>query len=228
MFIIATTWADVTVQSFQIMWSGFIGYLPSLLGAIIVFLIGWAIAVGLERLVSQIVKVLRIDPLLERVGLGKGLEKAGFKLHVGRWLGLLVKWFLIIVFLMASTEILGLRDVTTFLQAVLYYIPNVIVAVLIILVAVWAANVLEKIIRASASATNIKATSFAAAITKWAIWIFGFFAALEQLRIASNLLFTLETGIIAMLAIAGGLAFGLGGKDAATAFINKVRNEMKE
>jgi len=228
MFVVTQTWADVTVSSFKSMWGGFIGFLPSLIGALIVFLVGWAIAVGLEKLVHQIVKVLRVDSFIEKIGFGKSLEKAGFKVNIGHWLGLLVKWFLMIVFLMAATDILGLVEVTTFLRSVLYYVPNVIVAALIILVAVWAANVLSRVIKVSVHATNIKAVNFSAALTKWAVLVFGFLAALVQLGIAPSLIQTIVTGLVAMLAIAGGIAFGLGGKDMASDALSKLKKEITE
>ena len=226
--MITQSWADVTIQSFQVLWGGFINFLPKLIGALIIFLIGWAIAIGLQRLIEQIVKILKIDALLERLGIGKGLEKAGFKLHVGRWLGLLVKWFLIIVFLMAATDILGLAEVTTFLRSVVFYIPNVIVAALILLVAAWAAGVTQKIILAGASVTNIKAANLSANIAKWSIMVFGLLAALTQLGVASSLIQTIVTGFVAMLAIAGGLAFGLGGKDMAADILAKFRKGITE
>lgn len=222
------TWADVTVQSFQVLWGGFISFLPKFIGAIIIFLIGWAIAIGLQRLFEQIFKVLKIDPLLEKLGVGKSLEKAGFKLHTGVWVGLIVKWFLIIVFLMAATEIIGLGEVTDYLKSVLYYIPNVFVAALIMLVAVWAANVLQKVIMVSVSATNIKAANLSASLTKWSIMIFGLLAALMQLGIAPSLIQTIVTGLVAMLAIAGGVAFGLGGKDIANDILSKLRKGITE
>lgn len=222
------TWADVTVQSFQVLWGGFISFLPKFIGAIIIFLIGWAIAIGLQRLFEQIFKVLKVDPLLEKLGVGKSLEKAGFKLHTGAWVGLIVKWFLIIVFLMAATEIIGLGEVTNYLKSVLYYIPNVFVAALIMIVAVWAANVLQKVIMVSVSATNIKAANLSASLTKWSIMIFGLLAALMQLGIAPSLIQTIVTGLVAMLAIAGGVAFGLGGKDIAGDILGKFRKGITE
>jgi small-conductance mechanosensitive channel len=228
MMFVIQTWADVTVQSFQVLWGGFIGFLPKLLGAIIIFLIGWIIAIGLEKLVDQILKVLRIDSLLEKMGAGRSLEKAGFKINTGQWLGTLVKWFIMIVFLMAATDILGLDKVTTFLTTILYYIPNVIVAVLIILVAVWAAHVLHKIILVSASATNIKAVNLSASLTKWSILLFGFLAALVQLDVAPGLIQTLATGFVAMLAIAGGVAFGLGGKEIAAEVLARLKRGISD
>jgi hypothetical protein len=228
MMFVMQTWADVTVQSFQVLWGGVIGFLPKLLGALIIFLIGWAIAIGLEKLVDQILKVLRVDSLLEKMGAGRELEKAGFKINTGQWLGTLVKWFIMIVFLMAATDILGLDRVTTFLTTILYYIPNVIVAVLIVLVTVWAAHVLSKIILVSAAATNIKAVNLSASLTKWSILIFGLLAALVQLGVAPSLIQTLVTGFVAMIAIAGGVAFGLGGKEMASEILGKLKRKVSD
>ena len=226
--MVLQSWTEVTVTAFQSLWEGFIGFLPNILGALIIFLIGWAIAVGLNKLITQILRVLKIDATLEKVGTGKFFERAGVKMDFAGWIGAFVKWFLLFVFLLAATDILQLQDVSIFLRSVLSYIPNVIVAVLVLLVAIWFSTVLKKIIMASVSATNIKAAAFLSAITRWAILIFGLFAALIQLGVAPALLQTIVTGLIAMLAIAGGLAFGLGGKDLATSYLNKLRKEIND
>jgi len=222
------SWTEVTLNSFQNIWSGFIGFLPSLLGALIVFLVGWAIAVGLQKLVTQILRAARLDATLEKLGTGKFFDKAGIKMDFSAWIGLFVKWFLVIVFLLAAADILQLAGFTAFLQSVLSYVPNVIVAVLIMIFAFWLASVLRKIVQAAVSSSNIKAAGFVGALTYWALIIFGFLAALIQLGIAYALLNTVIMGLIAMLALAGGLAFGLGGKDAAASFINKMRKEISE
>lgn len=222
------SWTEVTVNSFQSLWGGLIGYLPSILGALIVLLVGWAIAVGLQKLVTQILRTLRIDPILEKIGTDKFFEKGGIKMDFAGWIGTFIKWFLILVFLLAATDILQFKDVSIFLRSVLGYIPNVIVAVVVLAVAFWLANVLRKIIQASVVASNIKAAAFLGTLTYWAVLIFGLFAALAQLGIAFALLQTLITGLIAMLALAGGLAFGLGGKEAAANFLSKIRKEISE
>lgn len=222
------SWTEVTVNSFQSLWGGLIGCLPNILGALIVFLVGWAIAVGLQKLVTQILRALRIDPVLEKIGTHKFFEKGGIKMDFAGWVGIFTKWFLILVFLLAATDILQLTDVSIFLRSVLSYIPNVIVAVVVLAVAFWLANILRKIIQASVAASNIKAASFLGALTYWSVLIFGLFAALVQLGIAFALLQTLITGLIAMLALAGGLAFGLGGKEQASNFLDKIRKEISE
>lgn len=222
------SWTEVTVNSFQEIWSGFISFLPSLLGALVVFFVGWAIAVGLQKLIVQLLRALRLDSGLEKLGLGQFFEKAGIKMDFAGWLGAFVKWFLMLVFLLAAADILNLTEVSIFLRSILSYIPNVVVSVVILAVAFWLANVLRKIVQASVSASNIKAAAFLGALTYWSLVIFGIFAALIQLGIAFALLQTLITGLIAMLAIAGGLAFGLGGKEAAASFLNRLRKEIAE
>ena len=222
------SWTEVTVNSFQSIWGDFIVFLPNLLGALIVFFVGWAIAVGLQKLVLQILRLFRVDPALEKLGVGQFFEKGGIKMDFAGWIAIFIKWFLVLVFLLAATDILGLNDVSLFLRSVLSYVPNVIVSVLMLALAFWLAGVLQKIVQASVSASNIKAAAFLGTLTHWAILIFGIFAALIQLGIAFALLQTLVTGIIAMLAISGGLAFGLGGKDEAADILNKLRKQISE
>jgi hypothetical protein len=202
--------------------------LPDFIGALIVFFIGWAIAIGLQKLVYQILRAIKIDQFLEKMGLGRAFEEAGLKLNVASWLGILVKWFLIFVFLLAATDILGLDEVSMFLRSVVNYIPNIVVAAVILVAAAWVAGILQRLIVVSISASKIKTAAFVGTIVKWAVYIFGLFAALMQLGIAPALLQTIVTGFIAMLAIAGGLAFGLGGKDQAAKIIENLKDEMSE
>jgi len=226
--MVLQNWLDAVRLSFVELSNGILSTLLNILGALVVFFIGWAIAVGLQKLVVQILKTLRLDQLLEKMGLGEAFEKAGLKLDVANWLGFLVKWFLIFGFLLAATDILGLQQVSGFLQSVLLYIPNIVVAAVILVVGVWFAGFLQRLVAASVSASRIRMASFVGTITKWAVLIFALLAALIQLGVAPGLLQTIVTGLIAMLAIAGGLAFGLGGRDYAAKLIGKMRDEMFE
>jgi len=101
------TWTEVITSSLQSLWTGFINFLPGFLGAIIIFVIGWVIASILGRLSAQIIRVLRIDGILEKMGLKKTLERANLNLDSSKFMSELVRWFFIIVFLMAATDILG-------------------------------------------------------------------------------------------------------------------------
>lgn len=220
------TWAEVVTNSLQTLWTGFIGFLPSLLGAIVVFVIGWIIASLLGRLTKQIVQTLRIDQILLKMDLKRSLEKANLKLDSGKFIGELVRWFFIVVFMMAATDILGLSQVTDFLKQVILYIPQLMVAVLILLAAILIANFLEKLVKASVEAAGLKSANFLASVTKWAILIFAILAALLQLGVVPALIQTIFTGIVAALVISAGLAFGLGGKEMAVQILSKLKKDV--
>lgn len=227
MLVFFETWTDATVASFNQLLEGFITTIPAILGAIVVLLLGWLIAVFLGKLVTQFIKIIKVDGALEKTGLGKVVEQGGVNLDVAGWIGMLVKWFFIFVALMAATDILGWNDIAMYLRSVLDYIPHVIIAAIIIVVAVWAAGVLQTIVQASVGAGRAKAGNFAGAVTKWSILVFGFVEALAQLGVSMYIGFVIQ-GLVAMLAIAGGLAFGLGGKEQAASFLAKLRKEFVE
>jgi small-conductance mechanosensitive channel len=219
---------DILLESLQGVWEGFIGFLPTLVAALIVFIVGWLIAIFIAKLINKLIKAIKLDSLLAKIGFEKALSKAKIKLDSGKFFEELVKWFLIIVFLMAAVDILGLTQVTLFLQSILYYIPSVVVAAIVLLAAAIIAKFMYKLVKASADAAGLHSSSAIAGIVKWAILIFGFVIALTQLGIATALIQTIVMGIIAMIAIAGGLAFGLGGKDMAGKILDKIKEDLTE
>lgn len=221
------TWADVLTRSFQDLWVGLVAFIPNIIVAIIIFVLGWLVGAALGRVIGQVVKSLKVDNALKSTGLNDVLERAGFSLDSGAFLGALVKWFFIVVFLVASLDVLGLDQVNFFLQTVvLGYLPQVIVAVLILLVAAVIAELAAKAVVGAAKAAHVRSAGFAGSVAKWSIWIFAVLAALDHLQVASAFVQTLFTGVIVALSLAFGLAFGLGGQEAAARYIEKVRGEM--
>jgi hypothetical protein len=140
----------------------------------------------------------------------------------------LVKWFFIVVFLMAATDILGLTQVTEFLRTVVFYLPNVIVAALVLLIGVLVARFLEGLVRGSVKAAELSSANFLGSLTKWAVLIFSLLVALNQLRVADEIIRIVVIGVVAAGAIALGLSFGLGGKAHAEDFISKMRQHVRE
>ena len=222
-----TTWADVLNQSLMGLTWGVVQFVPNLLIAILIFIIGWIVGAGLGRLVAQVIGVIKLDQALVSAGVDKIVERAGYKLNAGRLLGGLVKWFFIIVFLVASLDVLGLTDVTAFLRgAVLTYIPQVIVAILILLVSAVLAETAERVVSGSARAAGVRSAGLLGTLARWAIWVFALLAALDRLGI-SPLIQTLFTGVVVALSLAFGLAFGLGGTKAAEKYIARIEDEIK-
>lgn len=221
------TWGEVFSQSLIGLWGGFISFVPALLGAIILFIIGWAIGAIIGKAITQLVVVLKIDKLFESAGADEFMNRTGFKLSASSFLGAVAKWFIIVVFLMASLQIIGLTQVNDFLrEAVLFYLPKVVIASLVLIIATVLADAMRKLVKASAQAAKIRSAHMLGSITLYAIWIFAFIIALSELGIATAFMQILFTGFIAALAIALGLAFGLGGKDAASRAIDKISNDM--
>ncbi|MDP2651898.1 MAG: hypothetical protein Q8O94_02060, partial [bacterium] len=166
------TWADVLSQSFQNLFYGLVAFIPSLVVAIVIFIVGWLVGVGLGRVVAQIIGALRVDQALRATGIERLLSRAGFELSSGKFLGFLVKWFFIIVFLVASLDVLNLKTVNLFISdVVLGYLPQVIVAVLILLVAAVIAEAAERVVAGSAKAATLHAAGFLGKVARYAIWI---------------------------------------------------------
>ncbi|MDE1944161.1 MAG: hypothetical protein KGH97_01560 [Patescibacteria group bacterium] len=227
--MVFTTWADVLNQSFQSLFYGLVAFIPNLIVAIIIFIVGWIIGAGLGRIVEQVINSLRVDQALRQAGVDRVVSRAGFNLSSGRFLGRLVEWFFIIVFLVAALDLLHLQTVNVFLSdVVLGYLPQVIVAVLILLVAAVVAQAAESVVAGSAKAARIHAAGFLGKVARYAIWVFAILAALDQLQVAPGLIQTLFTGIVIAVALAVGLAFGLGGQGAAARYLEHLQRDIGE
>jgi len=216
-------------ESFYSLIYGLMTFLPALVFAIIVFIIGWVVGAIVGRFVSQVVHALKVDQALRSAGMEEAVHRAGYKLDTGAFVGGLFKWFIIVVFLLASLEILGLSQVTLFLQQIaLFYVPQVIVAVIILLAAAVVGQLVQNVVTGSARAAGISSAGFVGTLARWTIWIIGLFAALSQLGIATQIINILMTGVMVAFALAFGLAFGLGGQETAAHILNKMRDEMSQ
>jgi len=221
-------WYYVTIQALQNLWQGFLSFIPILLGAIIVFVIGWFISVGVGKLITEILKRVKFNQIFEKGGWKSALEKAEIKVDPSGFIGAIIKWILVIVFLLAAVEILGLIQFAGFLKSVLAYLPNVIVASLIFVVTVILVDIVEKIVRAAVESIKVGYGAMVSAVIKWSIWVFALLAILHQLGIAKPFMETLFTGLVAMLVISLGIAFGLGGKEVAAEILQDVKRKLKD
>lgn len=202
-------------------------FLPKFILAIIIFVAGWVIGSVIGEVIEKIVKALKIDNLLEGAGARSLLQKAGFNLNTGAFLGGIVRWFVIIGFLVAALDVFNLEAVNSLLSSVVtQFIPNIAIASLILIVGAFLADFVRKVMSGAAKAVDTKSSGLVGGIAYWAIWGFSIIAALLQLHIADQILSTLVTGLVAMLALAGGLAFGLGGKEAAARYIEKLHGDI--
>jgi len=221
------TWGDVFNASLQQLWWGFVQFTPKLVVAIVLFIIGWVLGSLVSRAFEQVFGALKIDKLFQSIGADGFFRKAGMNLNSGLFVGQVAKWFVVIIFLLPSLNLVGLNDIAVFLQGdVLGFLPKVIIAAFILIIATVVSEGLSRAVAAGAKTMSLSSANLLGGVAKYAVWVFAFIIALGQLGIADYYMSVLFTGIIAMLSIGGALAFGLGGKDAAGRFIDKIQGEI--
>lgn len=224
-------WALIIHEALQDFWQGFVGFIPALIGAILVFVIGWFISIGVGKLVAKILGKLRFNQFFEKGGWKEALEKAEFKVDAAGFVGAIVKWVLVIVFLYAAVGILNWEAFGRILEGIIAYLPNVIVAALIFVVAVIVADIVAKVVRVALEGAKFAYAHIGEAITKWAIWIFAILMILRQLLIVPELIDivfgALVYGVMAFLVISIGIAFGLGGKEIAAEILRDLHRKLK-
>jgi hypothetical protein len=206
----------------------FLEFIPNVLAAILVLIIGWIVARFLRGLTMRILQVIQLEPFAEKVGLAETLKKFGAQITPAELVAELVKWGTFLVFVTPAAEVLGLSQLTVIINQVISYIPNVLVAVLIIMFGVIFSDLTAQFVRGTAQAMDTHVASALAVLARYSIVTFAFLAALTQLGIAERLISTLFTGFVAMLAIAGGLAFGLGGKDLAAELLESLKRSLQD
>lgn len=202
-----------------------LNFLPRLINAALLLIIGYIIARVLRAVITKGLRALHFDDLSNRAGITRALRMAGTNLDAARVLADVVFWWIFLIFIELAVNTLGLVEISAFLNAVLGYIPNVLVAILIIVIGALLANVVAGIIRAATGEARLSLGPLLANVARWAIIIFAVLAALTQLHVAENMIFILFAAAVGMLAIAGGLAFGLGGVDAARGMISGLSTQ---
>ena len=206
--------------------NGIINGVVTLVFALIILFVGWLIALGIGHLITRILVAIKFNQYIEKAGIKDALEKAELKVDAAAFIGTIFKWIIFIAVLSLIAEILGLVKFAELLQSVLGYLPNVVIAVLVFVVAVIVAEILEKIVRTVVEGVKVGYGSLVGAIIKWSIWIFAILLILDQLGIGSELVRILFAGIVAMAAIAGGIAFGLGGRDVAAEILRDIKQKI--
>ncbi len=221
------SWGDVFNASLQDLWWGFIQFAPKLILAIIFFIIGWVLGSLIAKAFEQVISALKVDKLFASIGAEGFFKRAGMNLNTGYFIGQVAKWFVIIIFLLPSLNLVGLTDISSFLHDdVLGFLPKVIVAAFILIIATIVSEALSRTVVAGSKSMGISSANMLGTVAKYAVWVFAFIIALGQLGVADYYMSVLFTGIIFMLALGSALAFGLGGKDAAARFISKIGDEM--
>lgn len=202
-----------------------IAFLPNFVIGVVILLLGWTVAIILGRAVEHVFEVFKLNAFFGKLGLDTLSKRSGLNLSIGHIFDVIVRWTIIIAFALAASNIFGLYHVSTFLLSILSYLPSVFIAGAILVVGILLADFVEKIIDGSIRAAGLK-VSIAGTVAKYAIVVTSILAALSQLNVMIVFTNTIFIGFIASLSIALGLAFGLGGKDAAARAIEKIEKDF--
>ena len=222
------TFTETLLQSFRDATSMILSAIPRILGFIVIVAIGWFVSSLLASGVTKLLRAIRFDELMQRSGIGDFMNKMGTGLDSAAIISGLVKWIVRIVVLLVAFDVLGLPAVSDVMRQFLLWLPNLVVAIFVLFIGGIAARALGNIVRGATAEAGFANPETLANVVRTTVWAFAIVVAINQLGIATNLITTLFTGFVAALAIALGLAFGLGGRDLASRTLENWYDQAQE
>ncbi|PYP54255.1 MAG: small-conductance mechanosensitive ion channel [Gemmatimonadetes bacterium] len=226
--VVRPSFTDTLMASFRDALSMVLSAIPRILGFIIIVAIGWFVSSLLARAVIGLLRAIRFDELMQRSGLAEFTNKMGTGLDSAGIIAGLVKWLTRIVVLLVAFDVLGLPAVSDVMRQLLLWLPNLVVAIFVLFIGGIAARALGNIIRGATAEAGFANPETLANVVRTTVWAFAIVVAINQLGIATNLITTLFTGFVSALAIALGLAFGLGGRDLASRTLENWYDQAQE
>ncbi|MDD2548166.1 MAG: hypothetical protein PHO04_01640 [Candidatus Pacebacteria bacterium] len=208
-------------------WDSIASFLPMFLTAIIIFVIGWFISIGLGKLVANLLKRVGFDNIFNKTGWQKALRKAELKITPSQFIGVITKWIFVIIFLIIVSDIVKWENFSSLLNQIITWVPNLIVAIVILVVSIVIADILEKIIKATIDKVGIASANFLGSLAKWVIYVVATLAILSQLNVAPAIVNAIIYGIVGAFVLSFGLAFGLGGRDEAAKILATAREKIE-
>src|SRR5215203_208899 len=208
-------WADAITLALSGALNDLVAFLPRLLGALLILLVGWLLARAVEALVARGLRAVRFNQVADRAELDQFLDRAGVRLDPAAVVGKLAYWFLLLIFVGAAFNAFGLPQVTAVINQVLAYLPNVAVALVVLLVGALLATFAANLVRGASGAARVGDPGLLAGLARAAVLGFAVLIALNQLQIGAAIANTLFVALVGEIALAAALAFGLGGRDVA-------------
>jgi hypothetical protein len=208
-------WGDAVLVSGTEALGNFLGFLPALLGAILVLVLGWIISGLVAGLLERGLKAVGFEKAADGTGINGFIGRAGSGWTASRVVAEIVKWFIRIIAIQAAAQILGMEQISEILNAIMLWLPNLVVALVIVVIGALIGNLVAGLVRGSTSEMGLTNPGLLAGIARYAVIAFAIVAAVDQLGIAAGVVNTLFVMVVGALALAFGLAFGLGGQKVA-------------
>lgn len=214
-------WSDAMFTSLAAAMALLFSAIPKIFGFLLIVIAGWFIASLIERGLAALLRTIRFNELSERAGLTDFVRRMGMDTDPAGMVGLVVKWFVRLIALVVAFDALGLPAVSEVLRQLLLWLPNVVVALVVLVIGGLAARTLGSIVRGAASEADLTNANFLAKAASVVVWAFAVVVAVNQLGIATELVNTLFMAVVGALALGIGLAFGLGGRETAAEILRK-------
>ena len=212
-------WGQALLTSVATALAILLSSIPKIIGFLVILIIGWFIASAVAAAVSAILRAVRFNDLARRSGFADFVEKMGIRKDAAGVLADLAKWFIRLIVLVSAFDALGLPAVSQVLEQLLLWLPNLVVALVILVLAGLAANALASLVRGATAESGLGNPDLLATIARVAVWAFAIVIAVNQIGIATTLVNTLFMAVVGSVALATGLAFGLGGRDTAAQIV---------
>jgi hypothetical protein len=214
-----TDWGEALLTSLAAALAVLFAAIPRIVGFLVILIIGWLIASAIAGAVAVLLRTVKFNDVARRSGFSGFVEKMGIRKDASAFLADLVKWFIRLIVLVTAFDALGLPAVSQVLQQLLLWLPNLVVALVILVLAGLAANALAGLVRGATAEASLGNPDLLATIARVAVWGFAIVVAVNQIGIATTLVNTLFMGLVGAVALGVGLAFGLGGRETAAQIV---------
>ena len=223
-----TDWGDAMMASLTGAMALFFAAIPKIIGFAIILIVGWFLATLIARAVGHILRAIHFNNLARRAGISDFVQRMGLETDASGFVAEVVKWFVRLITLVVAFDALGLPAVSDVLRQLLLWLPNLVVAIVVLVIGGLAANALASVVRGSTSEAGFNNPDMLAKVAKVAVWAFAIVVAVNQLGIAQTLINTLFMAVVGAAALALGLAFGLGGRETAGEVVRKWYHREQE
>ena len=212
---VITDWGDAVLVAATDALRNFLGFLPQLIGAILVLVIGWIVAGLVAGLIERILTRIGFERAAESTGIAGFVRQSGSEWTVSKVVAEIVKWFIRLIAIQAAAQILGMERISEIINAILLWLPNLVVALAILVIGALIARFVAGLVRGATSEMGFANPGLMGSIARYAILVFAVIAAVDQLGIAENVVLTLFSGAVIAVAGAVAIAFGFGGQQTA-------------
>ncbi len=221
-------WNVVFVEPVKVMLGKFAQFVPTFVGFLLILLVGWLVAVVLKKVLVKILVFLKIDTLSGKVKLSEVLEKGGIKYTLSELIGIILYWIIIFITMATAINALGLTSVSSIMDRIVLYVPNIVIALFILVLGLFLSSFLSSVVVAMSVNAGISHANILGKITSTIVIVFSVMIVLEQLNIAAAIINAVITIVLASVGLAFAIAFGLGSKDVAAKAMSDLVDAFKK